>query len=250
MKRIVSLTALAVVVLIAVPTYGQTPDRAASNNAFASDFQTIPVMANNAGVGGAPFISYVALLNPTAKAFAVTATLYDTTGATRTATINLGPGELRTWTNFLAENFNSFTGGGTVTFSSSDPSNRFVVSSEITSNRYATPIPALEFAGSNSRSFAPGIWVDSTSRTNIGCYNQSSATNTIVATVRDRTGAQNLGTVTMELPARAWGQRAVTSVVSGGYVQFDPTEAAVCYAVIVDNTTNDGRFLAATEYKP
>ena len=63
-------------------------------------------------------------------------------------------------------------------------------------------------------------------------------------------GAQNLGTVTMELPPRAWGQRAVTATVVGGYVQFDPTEAAVCYAVIVDNATNDGRFLAATEYKP
>ena len=44
--------------------------------------------------------------------------------------------------------------------------------------------------------------------------------------------------------------RAVTATVVGGYVQFDPTEAAVCYAVIVDNATNDGRFLAATEYKP
>lgn len=247
MKRIASLTALALMV-VALPALAQ--QRAASDNVFASDFQTIPVMANNAGVGGAPFISYVALLNPTAKPFAITGTLYDTTGSTRTVTINLAAGELKTWTNFLADNFNNFTGGGTVTFSSTDPSNRFIVSSEITSNRYATPIPSLEFAGSNSRSYAPGIWVDSTSRTNIGCYNQSSVANTITATVRDRSGAQNLGTVTMELPPRAWGQRAVTAVVSGGYVQFDPTEAAVCYAVIVDNTTNDGRFLAATEYKP
>jgi hypothetical protein len=247
MKRIVSLTALALV--LALPLVAQTPGRAASQN-FASDFQTVPVMANNAGVGGAPFISYVALLNPTAKAYPVTATLYDTTGATRTATINLAAGELRTWSNFLGDNFNGFTGGGTVTFSSADPGNRFIVSSEITSNRYATPIPSLEFAGTASPSFAPGIWVDATSRTNIGCYNQSSATNTITATVRDRSGAQNLGTITMDLPPRAWGQRAVTTTVIGGYVQFDPTESAVCYAVIVDNATNDGRFLAATEYKP
>jgi hypothetical protein len=246
MKRTI-FTAIALLVVITLPAFAQ--QRAASDNGFASDFQTIPVMANNAGVGGAPFISYVALLNPTAKPFAVTATLYDTTGATKTATINLAAGELRTWSNFLADNF-TFTGGGTVTFSSSDPSNRFIVSSEITSNRYATPIPSLEFAGSSSRSYAPGIWVDSSSRTNIGCYNQSSAANTITATVRDRTGAQNLGTVTMELPAHAWGQRAVTATVVGGYVEFSPTEAAVCYAVIVDNTTNDGRFLAATEYKP
>lgn len=239
MKRFVSLTALALV-LAALPVLAQAPRRAASRE-FASDFQTVPVMANNAGVGGAPFISYLALLNPTSKPYAVTATLYDTTGTPKTATINLAAGELRTWTNFLADTF-SFTGGGSVTFSSSDPANRFIVSTEITSNRYATPIPSLEFAGSNSRSYAPGVWVDATSRTNVGCFNQSSAANHIVATVRDRTGAQTLGTVEMDLPANAWGQRAVTSVVSGGYVQFDPTEAAVCYAVIVDNTTNDGRF--------
>jgi hypothetical protein len=246
MKRIVSLTALVLIVLAAMPAFAQTARRATSED-FASDFTTVPVMANNAGVGGAPFISYVALMNPTSKAFAVTATLYDTNGTAKTATINLAAGELRTWSNFLAD---SFTGGGTVTFSSSDPSNRFIVSSEITSSRYATPIPALEFAGSNSRSFAPGVWVDSTSRTNFGCFNQSSASNHIVATVKDRTGATTIGTVTMDLPAKAWGQRTITSVVSGGYVQFDPSENAVCYAVVVDNTTNDGRFISATEYKP
>lgn len=247
MKRIIALTALALI-LAALPALAQSPRRALSQE-FASDFQTVPVMANNAGVGGAPFISYLALLNPTSKAYTVTATLYDTTGTAKTASINLAAGELRTWTNFLADTF-SFTGGGAVTFSSGDPSNRFIVSTEITSSRYATPIPALEFAGTDSRSYAPGIWVDSTSRTNIGCFNQSGAENHIVATVKDRTGASTIGTVTIDLPAHAWGQRAVTSTVVGGYVQFDPTEAAVCYAVIVDNATNDGRFLSATEYKP
>src|SRR6185436_15733748 len=198
----------------------------------------------------APFISYVALMNPTSKAFAVTATLYDATGTARTASINLAANELRTWSNFLSDNFSGFTGGGAVTFSSGDPNNRFIVSSEITSSRYATPIPALEFAGSSSRSFAPGVWVDSTSRTNFGCFNQATTSNHIVATVKDRTGATTVGTFELDLPAKAWGQRTITSTVVGGYVQFDPTENAVCYAVIVDNATNDGRFLAATEYKP
>ena len=43
---------------------------------------------------------------------------------------------------------------------------------------------------------------------------------------------------------------AVSSIVSGGYVQFDPTDSAVCYAVVVDNATNDGRFISAAEYRP
>ncbi len=31
---------------------------------------------------------------------------------------------------------------------------------------------------------------------------------------------------------------------------FDPAEAAVCYAVIVNNSTSDGRFMSAAEYRP
>jgi hypothetical protein len=224
--------------------------------AFASDFQTVPVVANVPGIGGA-FQSYVALLNPTSSAFSVTATLYDATGTKRTALIPLAGGELKTYNNFLEAVFNGFSGGGAVTFSSPDTSggtrnNRFIVNTEVRTagTRYSTSIPVLEFAGSGSRSFAPGITVDSTSRTNIGCFDQSGAPNSVKATVLDSTGKQTIGTVTLNLAANGWGQTAVTSIVSNGNIQFDPTDSAVCYAVVVDNATNDGRFISAAEYKP
>ena len=108
----------------------------------------------------------------------------------------------------------------------------------------------LEFAGSSSRSFAPGITVDSNTRTNIGCFDQSGAANSVKATILDNTGKQIIGTVTLNLAANGWGQTAVTTIVSGGYAQFDPSDSAVCYAVVVDNSTNDGRFVSAAEYKP
>jgi hypothetical protein len=224
--------------------------------AFASDFQTVPVMANVPGIGGA-FQSYVALFNPTSSAFSVTATLYDATGTKRTALIPLAAGELKTYTNFLDAVFNGFIGGGAVTFTSPDTSggtrnNRFIVNTEIRTagTRYSTTIPVLEFAGSGSRSFAPGITVDSNTRTNIGCFDQSGAANSVTATILDSTGKQTIGTVTLNLAANGWGQTAVSSIVSNGNVQFDPTDSAVCYAVVVDNATNDGRFIASAEYKP
>jgi hypothetical protein len=224
--------------------------------AFASDFQTVPVMANIAGIGGA-FQSYVALFNPTSSAFSVTATLYDSTGTKRTALIPLAAGELKTYPNFLDAIFNGFVGGGAVTFSSPDASggtrnNRFIVNTEVRTagTRYSTPIPVLEFAGSGSRSFAPGITVDSNTRTNIGCFDQSGAANSVQATILDNTGKQTIGTVTLNLAANGWGQTPVNSIVSNGTVQFDPTDSAVCYAVVVDNATNDGRFISAAEYKP
>jgi hypothetical protein len=252
MRRI-SLMVLTLAALMTTSAFAQQHLRELS---FASDFQTVPVVANTPGVGGS-FQSYVALFNPTSSAFSVTATLYDNAGTKRTALISLAAGELKTFTNFLDSVFNGFTGGGAVTFTSPDTSggtrnNRFIVNTEVRTagSRYATPIPVLEFAGSGSRSFAPGVTVDSNTRTNIGCFDQSGAANSVKATILDNTGKQTIGTVTLTLAASGWRQTAVSSIVSGGYVQFDPTDSAVCYAVVVDNATNDGRFISAAEYKP
>lgn len=254
MKRLVYLTALALVA--ASPLFAQPTLRPATRN-FASDFQTIPVMANVNGVGGSRFQTFVSILNPTASAYAVTASLYDANGTKRTATINLAAGELKTYQNFLDEVFSGYNGGGAVTFSAPDTAggthnNRFIINAEIwtTGTRYGTTVPVLEFAGTSSPSFSPGISTDSIARTNIGCFNQSSQANNIKATVYDNTGKQTIGTFNLNLPANAWGQTAITTVVTGGMVKFEPSDNAVCYAVVVNNGTNDGHLVPSTEYQP
>ena len=236
MKRLLCLIALAA---IALPILAQRAPRTMS---FASDFQTVPVMANTTGVSGVVFQTYVAILNPTASAFPVNVSLYDAAGAKHDAVITLAAGEQKTYPNFL----------DAVTFRSDDPADRFVVSAEVWSNgsRYGTSIPALEFAGTDSPSFAPGIIVGANARTNVGCFNQSGATNSIKASVRDASGTLTLGSVTLNLAPNAWGQTALSTIVDGGYVEFEPSDTAVCYAVVVDNSTNDGRFISAAEYRP
>jgi hypothetical protein len=250
MKRLICLVAFAI---IALPIFAQSvaPNRQPLNLSFASDFQTVPVMANTTGAGGAVFETYVAILNPTSSAFTVTASLYDAAGVKHDAVISMAAGELKTYTNFLDAVFHAH-GGGAVTFRSADSSQRFVVSTEVwtAGGRYGTTIPALEFAGTDSDSFAPGITVSSNTRTNVGCFNQANAANTVVANVMDPSGTMTLGTVTLNLAANAWSQTAVNTVVSNGYVRFDPSDNAVCYAVVVDNQTNDGRFISAAEYRP
>jgi hypothetical protein len=248
MKRLICLVAFAI---IAIPVFAQSARRTPLNLSFASDFQTVPVMANTTGAGGAKFETYVALLNPTSAAFPVTVSLYDAAGTKHDAIIELGAGELKTFANFLDAVFH-FTGGGAVTFRSADSSKRFVISAEVwtAGGHYGTTIPALEFAGTDSSSFAPGVTVSASTRTNVGCFNQSGATNTVTARVLDASGTMTLGTVVLELAANAWRQTALSTIVSGGYVRFDPSDAAVCYAVVVDNTTNDGRFISAAEYRP
>ena len=248
MKRLICLVALAI---ITIPTFAQSSRRTPRSLSFASDFQTVPVMANTIGAGGAVFETYVALLNPGPSAFPVTVSLYDAAGVKHDAIIELGAGELKTFDNFLDTVFD-FTGGGAVTFRSADSSKRFVVSAEVWTDdgRYGTSIPALEFAGTDSPSFAPGVTVSANTRTNVGCFNQSGAPNTVTGTILDATGTLTLGTVTLNLAANAWSQTALSTIVNEGYVRFTPSDAAVCYAVVVDNFTNDGRFVSAAEYRP
>lgn len=242
MKRLIAFLALTV---LALP--GFSASRVRVHN-FASDFQTLPVVANVTGIGNAKFESYVALLNPTASAFPVEVTLYDANGGTHEATISLGAGELKTYTNFPQAVFD-YTGGGAATFRSPDPANRFILSSEVRTGAYTTSVPALEFPGSTSPAFSPGVISNAAWRTNVGCFNQSGAMNTIAVKVLDSNGMQ-VASSTMHLAANAWGQMPVHAVINDGVAEFQPSEAAVCYAVVVSNTTNDGRFISATEYLP
>lgn len=255
MRRLMTLIALTLGVVVTTSAFSQSPQHVRELT-FASDSQTVPVVANIPGQGGT-FQSYLAIFNPTSSSYSVTASLYDTTGTKRTALIPLAPGELKTYTNFLDSVFNGFTGGGAVTFVSPDSSggtrnNRFIINTEVRTagTRYSTAVPVLEFAGTSSRSFAPGVTVDSNTRTNVGCFDQSGAVNSVKATILDATGQQTLGTVTLTLAANGWRQTSVTTIVSGGNVQFDPSDSAVCYAVVIDNATNDGRFISAAEYRP
>lgn len=255
MRRLITLIALTLAVVMTTSAFSQSSQHV-RELAFASDSQTVPVVANTPGQGGT-FQTYLAIYNPTSAAYSVSASLYDVTGTKRTALIPLAAGELKTYTNFLDTVFSGFTGAGAVTFVSPDTAggtrnNRFIINTEVRTagTRYSTPVPVLEFAGTSSRSFAPGITVDSNTRTNVGCFDQSGTVNTVTATIRDSSGAQTLGTVTLNLAANGWRQAAVNTIVSGGNVQFDPSDSAVCYAVVVDNSTNDGRFIAAAEYKP
>ena len=255
MRKQISLMVLTLAAVMTTSAFAQTVLHP-RDLSFASDSQTVPVVANVPGQGGT-FQSYVAIFNPTSSAYSVTATLYDVAGTKRTALIPLAAGELKTYTNFLDAVFNGFSGGGAVTFSSPDSTggtrnNRFIVSTEVRTAgaRYGTTIPVLEFAGTSSRSFSPGITVDSNTRTNIGCFNQANTFNHVKATILDATGAVTIGTVDLNFLPNGWGQTSVSSVVSGGYVRFVPDDSAVCYAVVVDNATNDGRFVAAAEYRP
>src|SRR5262249_17868439 len=117
------------------------------------------------------------------------------------------------------------------------------------SMRYGTTLPTLEFPSTGAPAFAPGVTVNTDFRTNVGCFNETAAANHVDADIYDGEGHE-LSTVSLDLPAHAWGQEGVKVDASGGLVKFETSGPADCYAVVVSNPSGDGRLIPAVEYTP
>jgi hypothetical protein len=235
--------------LMACDVFAAGTRRPKQSFSFASNFAVVPSMANVPGLFGAVWKTKVDLFNPTASNYSIQATLYDKTGQLQQKTIDLSAGQLKTYQNFLSDVF-GFGGAGAVKFDSGSDQNQFVLNAEVytdTANgRYITPVPGLVFDASNSVSYSLAVTVDSNNRTNIGAFNSSSSTNIVTAELYDSSGAL-VTTLTLTLAPDAWNQVAVPNNVSGGFIKFTPTLPAFCYAVVVNNTSNDGDFIQAVE---
>jgi len=230
------------------------------NLASASPVITIPVMTNAPGALGGVFKTKVVLFNPTMFSFPVEISLYSTSGLVTKTTINLTAGQIRNYENFLADVF-SLTGAGTVNFDSLSLSGgnsnlSFLVSAEVymdsEKGRFKTVVstgPPLDPISPTAAAYSTGITVDADTRTNIGCFNTFFSTNVIIAEVYD--SANRLITaVSLTVGSGSWTQVSLPNAVSGGYIRWRPANAAYCYAVVVNNTSNDGTFVPAVNYVP
>jgi hypothetical protein len=231
-----------------------------SQVASASPVITIPVMTNSPGALGGVFKTKVVVLNPTIFSFPVEVSLYGTDGFVSKTTINLAAGQVRNYENFLAEVF-SFSGAGTVNFDSlslagGNPNLKFLVSAEVymdsDKGRFTTVVSTgapLDPVSPTANAYSIGITVDGDTRTNLGCFNTSFSTNVISAEVYDSTN-RLVTTVALTVGGGSWTQVSLPNAVSGGYIRWRPVSAAYCYAVVVNNTSNDGTFIPAVNYLP
>lgn len=219
----------------------------------------VPVMANNQGVTAAFFKTRVSIINPTTLAYPIEATLYNQNGFVKKATLAISPGQILNYENFLAEVFQS-GGAGSVKFDSwigpegGSSDYDFLVTVEVYSEspngEYKTIVatgPPLDSISQSFPAYSAGIRVDADNRTNIGCFNANPDSNTVFADVYDANNTL-VGVHRLELPAEAWFQEKVFENVSGGYIKWRPSAPAYCYAVVVDNTSNDGTFIPAASY--
>lgn len=215
----------------------------------------IPVMANVAGMFNSQFRTKVAILNATQQSYNIQVILYGGSGQANSTNITMAPGQLRNYENFLQDVF-SFTGAGTVIFDSNGTGRDFIVTAEVFNDlgagRYKTivaPGPILENSLPEFDSYSLGITVDTKTRTNIGFFNDSPDPNLIRADVFDASGTK-VATVDNTIPGKSWAQVGLATSVTNGYIKWKVQASAYCYAVVVDNLSQDGTFVPAADYIP
>ena len=216
----------------------------------------IPTAANNSGLFGAVFKTRVSIVNVTNRTYTINATLYRSGSGTIVRQITMGSRQARNYDNFLQDVF-SYSGAAGVELDAVVPSaggsdpNQFAVFAEVYNDGangvYKTVVNIADPADGLSLtdpSITPGIFVDGSARTNVGCLNTATTQAIVNVDVYSSSGGL-LTTHFLTVPAGGWAQNGILQDVSGGYLiwrlQFGVSPS--CFAVVVDNQTNDGSFI-------
>lgn len=221
----------------------------------------IPTAANNPGQFGAVFKTKVSIVNVTNRTYTIYATLYRNGGGTIVRQITMASRQARNYDNFLQDVF-SYSGAAGVELDAvlAPPGgtelNQFVVFAEVYTDSpngiYKTVVNISDPSDGLSLtapSITPGISANGDTRTNIGCLNTSTTQAIVNVDVYSSTGGL-LTTYFLTVPASGWAQGGVIQTVSGGYLvwrlQFGVSPN--CFAVVVDNQSNDGSFVQPSKY--
>ncbi len=224
----------------------------------ASSRLGIPAAVNTPGAYGAYFRTKTSVLLIDTSSSIVTARFYPSSGPMRTSTFGMQPGETRTFPNLLQDLF-GVTGAGAVELSTPSTSTDIAVSSEVyvdgPNGRYSTATAAydsLDFLGSTYYDWTVGVTVDGANRSNIACFNSSGSSAIVRAALYDAPSpGPLLKTFEFALNGYQWLQLSVDVPVNGGTILWKPYGGLnYCYAVNVNNTSNDGTFLHRFTWVP
>jgi len=228
----------------------------------------VPATANSYGRFGSHFKTRVVVHNPTDYSYVISARLFKANGPDpNIVTFDIQPRQFLVWDNFLEEAFN-YTGSGAVSLCSVcraddeyDVRREFSVYAEVyndTENgRYSTVVAngngpsRISFNSDQFETvFHSGISNNENQRVNIG-FMGIIVSGTVTATVRDA----NSNIVETLRFGNGWKQIRLESTVENGSVTWecDPDEEdSTCmgypFVVVVDNRTNDGRYLQPIIY--
>ena len=266
---------MSAVVLLCLPAFGEIQETVWRETheilRHTVTFHVVPTMANTPGLHGAFFKTRVVLYNPTGFEYLIYVGLFGPQGHVETKQARMMPYQQVVSENFLQDVFN-YRGAGAVIFDSQlvtpggDEAFQFSVSAEVYTDspngRYTTVVANGEGGfpldiGSNGvergvLTGSPGVNVNSRQRLNVGVFNITDSAQIIRAYVLNSI-LETVQTITFQVPALGWAQKAVSARITNGFIVWESTDAeclAYPWAVMVDNQSNDGVFFPAMQYDP
>jgi hypothetical protein len=214
----------------------------------------LPTSANVNGLFGSVYKTKVSVFNAVNAFYDVRVGLSDRRGEIAHVSVSLAPGQTITFNNILADLF-GYTGGGAIDLDSGNTGFTFVVNSQVyvdtPGGRYTTAVQFADDLGAITPSrpgFVVGVSVNSLRRTNVGCASNTSVPQTISFQGFDANNFAVGSPLTFTLAGFGWDQFGANFFLTNGGIQITTTGNAVCYAVEVDNTSNDGTFQLATPF--
>jgi hypothetical protein len=210
----------------------------------------LPTSAYANGQFGAIFKTKISIANVTGNSYTIRAGFSTQAGEVAAQNITIFAFETLTYENFLSDVFQT-SGAGAIDFDSSNTSNRFIVAAQVyvdgPNGRFSTSVQSADEAGTiiaGRPGYVVGVSADSFDRTNLGCASDSGFPQTITAQVYGPSN-EPLGSLSFDMNPYGWNQVPVHIGVTNGIMVINSTQRAVCYGVVVDNTSNDGTFQLA-----
>jgi len=214
----------------------------------------LPTSANVNGQFGAVFKTKVSIFNAVNASYSIRVGLSTSGGEIAHTFISVSPGQTVTYNNILADLF-GYSGGGAIDLDSGNTNYLFIVNSQVyvdtVSGRYTTAVQFADDLGDivpSRPGFVVGVSINSVRRTNIGCASNSGFDQTVTFQAFDANNFTVGSPFSFNLAAFGWSQYGVNLSLTNGGIRIDATRNAVCYAVEVDNTSNDGTFQLATPF--
>ncbi|HEX5856038.1 MAG TPA: hypothetical protein VFZ57_10490 [Thermoanaerobaculia bacterium] len=214
----------------------------------------LPTSANVNGQFGAVFKTKVSVFNAVNASYSIRAGLSTSNGEIAHTFISVAPGQTVTFNNILADLF-GYSGGGAIDLDSNDSNHLFIVNSQVyvdtLSGRYTTAVQFADDLGDivpSRPGFVVGVSINSARRTNIGCASNSGFDQTITFRAFDADNFAVGNPFSFPLAAFGWAQFGVNLSLTNGGIRIDATQNAACFAVEVDNISNDGTYQLATPF--
>jgi hypothetical protein len=214
----------------------------------------LPTSANVTGQFNAVFKTKVSIFNAVNASYSIRAGLSVGNGEISHTFISIGPGQTITYSNILNDLF-GYTGGGAIDLDSGNSGYVFIVNSQVyvdtVAGRYTTAVQFADDLGDITPlrpGYVVGVSINSLFRVNVGCASNSGFPQTITFQAFDANNIAIGNPFSFPLAGFGWAQYSANFVLTNGGVYITASDNAVCFAIEVNNISNDGTFQLATPF--